>query len=250
MRFSILITAVLAIGVVSEVVAAQQSEKQNIRSRAYTGGFVMRPAQGKSIQFANEQTMVPADILQAAAEEMSRAVGLNIVVSAPTVPNTNPALLRDEKVAAVVVVRAEKDATATMLVAPEDAWAVLDVGRLAKDGAGKDVLAERVRRELWRTTAIMLGASDSTFRPCLLEPVHSLSDLDSLKAKVVCPEPLGSIQRNAKKLGCGSPVYTTYRVACQEGWAPPPTNDLQKAIWERARAEKERGPSNPLQIKP
>lgn len=42
----------------------------------------------------------------------------------------------------------------------------------------------------------------------------------------------------------------TYRNACRQGWAPAPTNDYQKAIYERMQADKERGPSKPLTITP
>ena len=41
-----------------------------------------------------------------------------------------------------------------------------------------------------------------------------------------------------------------YRVAVQEGWAQPPTNDYQKAVWEQVKADKERGPTNPITIPP
>ena len=41
---------------------------------------------------------------------------------------------------------------------------------------------------------------------------------------------------------------TIYRKACQEGWAPAPTNEYQKAIWDKVRSEKERGPTNPIEI--
>ena len=36
----------------------------------------------------------------------------------------------------------------------------------------------------------------------------------------------------------------TYREACREGWAPPPTNDLQRAIWEETR----KLPEKPIKI--
>ena len=211
---------------------AEQTSRRSKRSRENTGGFLVRPAKGKSIRFANAQTLVSEDILAATAKEISQVLGINIVVSRLEDANTNPAVLIDDQTAGAIVVRASGNPlAATMIVAPENAWAVMDVGALAKDGADVNVLAGRVHKEMWRTVAIMLGASDSTFRPCLLEPVHSLADLDALKAKQVCPEPYGNIQRNAKNLGCGTPVFTTYRVACQEGWAPAPTNDVQKAIW-------------------
>lgn len=47
-----------------------------------------------------------------------------------------------------------------------------------------------------------------------------------------------------KRYGVEPYVETTYRHACQEGWAPTPTNDYQKAIWEKER----KLPSNPLKI--
>jgi len=41
-----------------------------------------------------------------------------------------------------------------------------------------------------------------------------------------------------------------YKKAVAEGWAPAPTNDVQKAIWDRMKAEKERGPANAVKITP
>ena len=37
-------------------------------------------------------------------------------------------------------------------------------------------------------------------------------------------------------LGIRPVVQATYKKACQEGWAPAPTNDVQKAIWEKVHA--------------
>lgn len=43
----------------------------------------------------------------------------------------------------------------------------------------------------------------------------------------------------AKNAGMQSPRKVPYKLAVKEGWAPAPTNDIQKAIWEKAKAEKE-----------
>ena len=43
-------------------------------------------------------------------------------------------------------------------------------------------------------------------------------------------------------------IVSTYLKACEEGWAPTPTNEYQKAIWEQVKADKERGPTNPIKI--
>ena len=42
-----------------------------------------------------------------------------------------------------------------------------------------------------------------------------------------------------KKKNIGRTRRASYKVACEEGWAPAPTNDFQKAIWEKVKAEKE-----------
>ena len=35
-----------------------------------------------------------------------------------------------------------------------------------------------------------------------------------------------------------------YEAACQQGWAPAPTNDIQKAIWDKVHAV----PATPMKI--
>lgn len=43
---------------------------------------------------------------------------------------------------------------------------------------------------------------------------------------------------------------TSYKKACREGWAPAPTNDFQRAVWQAVQAEREKGPAQGLQIAP
>ena len=47
-----------------------------------------------------------------------------------------------------------------------------------------------------------------------------------LAQKAIVAQKLGSVRR------------ATYKQACLEGWAPTPTNDYQKAIWESVKAAK------------
>ena len=53
-------------------------------------------------------------------------------------------------------------------------------------------------------------------------------------------------QRYLLSLGVKPYRLTTYRKACEEGWANPPTNDVQKAIWDKVHAM----PTEPIKIKP
>lgn len=58
------------------------------------------------------------------------------------------------------------------------------------------------------------------------------------------------VRRLLPEAGFEPAVVATYQTACREGWAPAPTNGWQRAIWERALSEKERGPTNPILILP
>ncbi len=53
-----------------------------------------------------------------------------------------------------------------------------------------------------------------------------------------------SITQFQKSHGVTQGKHTVYLVACQEGWAPPPTNEYQKAIWDKVHAT----PSKPIKI--
>ena len=49
------------------------------------------------------------------------------------------------------------------------------------------------------------------------------------------PEPFNKIMTHAQKLGMQPQRMTTYRKAVEEGWAPAPTNDLQRTVWEEVK---------------
>jgi len=48
-----------------------------------------------------------------------------------------------------------------------------------------------------------------------------------------------------KANGMSQEQRATYRHACEQGWAPAPTNDYQKAIWNEVHEM----PTEPIKIK-
>jgi hypothetical protein len=40
-----------------------------------------------------------------------------------------------------------------------------------------------------------------------------------------------------QKRGIPQLERTTYRLAVKEGWAPAPTNDIQRAVWDKVKAD-------------
>ena len=78
-----------------------------------------------------------------------------------------------------------------------------------------------------------------------MQTVTKPEDLDKILNEGMAFDALGGIMNNLRTLGVTQPHKTTYRKACMEGWAPAPTNDYQKVIWEELHAK----PTNPLKIK-
>ena len=52
------------------------------------------------------------------------------------------------------------------------------------------------------------------------------------------PQVMGTALSQAKAMGIGLVRRTTYKKACEEGWAPPPTDEFQKAVAEKVAAKK------------
>jgi len=96
----------------------------------------------------------------------------------------------------------------------------------------------------------LAGAVASQYPHSLVEGVTRPEDLDRYADAEL---PFDVLQRFPTYLaGYGIRPYRliTYKAACEMGIAPEPTNDVQRAIWNRAKDEKERGPANALKIVP
>ena len=204
---------------------------------ARTGGMVRSPAEGPAILFLNTQTRVAAEVMSTVTDQVSK--NLSLPVASKVNPSAEPVAealnaLSDKGTAAVVVI-ADTPGYPSLLVAPENRWALVNVAALGGAGVTAETLADRTQKEVWRAFGYLMGAANSNFEHCLLKPVLDPTDLDALKAKVVCPEPFNKIMTYAEKLGMKPQRTTTYRKAVEEGLAPAPANDFQKAIWKELK---------------
>jgi hypothetical protein len=211
------------------------STRSNFLARS--GGFIPVPSTGPTLLFLNTQTRVAPAEVQETSEQIKKVLSLPIVFrnqpsSAPVADAVNA--LADTKTAAVIVI-GDSAGYPSLLIAPENRWAFVNVAALNGPNVSAATLAERVQKEMWRAFGYLMGAAHSNFEPCLLKPVLAPDDLDALKPKTLCPEPFGKIMAQAKRLGLQPARMTTYRKAVEEGWAPEPTTDSQRAIWNELR---------------
>ncbi len=223
--------------------------KARARAKMYqrTGGWVRKPGTGRGkCVFVNTQQKIPAAPIAQAAADISKLIRVDVecVEGKPvTVQTASMGVLMSGGQAAVFIV--DDAALPPLLVAPESRWAMVNAAALTADKASDATIASRTIRECNRAFAQLLGASNSSVPAgCVLRPVNSLRDLDALTVDGFCPEPIERILEHLETLGVKPYVASIYRTACIQGWAPPPTNDVQKAIWDKAHAV----PANPMKI--
>ncbi|MGN0847135.1 MAG: hypothetical protein ACI4RA_07105 [Kiritimatiellia bacterium] len=210
------------------------------------GGFVERERAGRVCSFADAQGRVPGGTLELVARQIERTLSIPVVVAraeardAGAFPPPGPS-----GGAGAVVSVIDLPGRPSLLVAPENGWAQVNVAALAGDAPAPDVLDARVRKELWRAFVLLFGGGNSSASAQdLMRPVNSLADLDARPGLVPGPEPFNAVLDGARARGIAPVHRTTYRQACVEGWAPTPTNDAQRVIWD----ETHRIPATPLKI--
>lgn len=212
--------------------------------RALTGGIVNNYATQKGdVFFLNAQKRVPTEPLAKRIASMTDYFRCRFSLKEwdrpITLANAAETLKASGGNAAVFIVD-DPTIPVTILSAPETNWIFINVAALASDGADARRVMERTRRELWRAVGFMLGNA-SVADVCVMRSVGSLKDLDELGAEAPSSGPLIFISRHLKDIGVEPYQSTSYARALREGWAPMPTNELQKAVYERYLEAKANG---------
>jgi hypothetical protein len=207
---------------------------------AHTGGTVQRPGDSRRVVFLNLQKRVAGKDLDVVKGTLSGLFRIESVLKvredSPDAVKAAAAELKDEKIGAVIVIHDTPDAP-SLLVAPEARWALVNVAALAADKPSAEILVERVQKQQWRAFAYLAGAAGTNAKTCLMKPIVSPAELDAL-GKAPSMETISKIMANVAGLGINPARVTSYRRACEEGWAPAPTNDIQKAIWKEIKDKK------------
>ncbi len=218
---------------------------------AKLGGFVIDPAsyQG-SIVFVNAQTSLDEGEIKKVISNVVSCVRYNIKVVKGAKPAALPSA-GDMKAAGgtVAVFVVEDNSLPPLLVAPEERWAMVNVGKL-KAGLNDDVLGKRMftvraRGELLRAFLMATGCARSQYNNNLLD-ITKVGDLDTRNPDDITYDAIQRSSLHLKNLGVTPERRVMYIRACREGWAPAPTNDVQKAIWDKVHAL----PTQPIKIKP
>lgn len=213
------------------------------------GGWLVKPNSGSGrVAYVNATKRVDSSYLKQMAKELEDLMCCTVVVQdssdSISVVNAKKAAMKTGSEAVIFIV---DDATLPpSLIATEDDWAIVNIAFLLKDEPSAEKFDARVGKMVWRAFGQLLGAAESQMGGCVLKPVSGVDDLDRLPNHFICPEPLQSIKDHLSHIGVKPYLKATYRDACQMGWAHQPTNEFQKAIWDKVHE----APSKPIVIEP
>ena len=95
-----------------------------------------------------------------------------------------------------------------------------------------------------RTFAGLCGGISSNYPDSLTTGIYNLNQLDRQEDNRLSVDVIGRFAPSLSNAGVAPAQVATYLSACKQGWAPEPTNDVQKAIWQSVR----KLPEKPLKI--
>lgn len=229
-RNKAILTAAIVAGLSFGVFAQEPEVKANLSPSermaeriAKAGGEVIKKGTflGK-VSVVNEQTRLSTADCEAVVKIIADATQCNIVVD-------------DGKDAAVKLTIIDDPNAPTLLLATEDHWGKMNVAKLVDDLPGASAKAKffapRGRKMLLKGLSILLGGGASQF-PGNVMNTTTVRQLDMVPESLPI-DMIDIYKEYLKPLGVTPAEKVTYRKACKEGWAPAPTNEVQKAIWDK-----------------
>lgn len=207
------------------------------------GGRVRNTAnQRGKIVVVNAQKTIDASQITEPMEKLSDH--LKVAIDVQNGEATEPGKARELKKklganALLMIVECET-CSEPMLVAPDGAWAVVNVKAL-----GDRNLDTRLRKEVVRAFAYLCGGTKSQYADPMTAAVTDIRQLDLIGQAEMPIDVLTRMTEYLKTLGVTPYEEASYQTACRQGWAPLPTNEVQQAIWDKIHEI----PAEPIKIK-
>lgn len=143
----------------------------------------------------------------------------------------------------VVMIYDGGEKTPRLSVFPEDRVALINSDRLSP------ILREKLLvREISRAIGFTGGTGYAQYRGCVMQPAFSEAEIAALMGDVLQPMTLQNYKKFENRYGMKRTRLVSYEVACYEGWAPEPTNEVQKVIWTEVKDELSKAPTKPIRI--
>ena len=207
---------------------AQRKERDEVMywsSLIEDGGEMRMPGTPSgTIRYINLQKKVPAEKLKRVLKAFEPSLRYDIAIV-------------DADCAATLKINiVDKPDAPALLVAPDDAWAQVNVAKLGDEKTKPPFLAARTRKEMLRAFAYLTAGS--TYGMALYQKPESLKSFDDIADEDFS---IDIIMRATKYLGAMGvrPIEeSTYKSVLFAGYDIAPTNEYQKAIYENVKKVK------------
>ena len=207
--------------------------------RRHFGDKIKHPGVQKGkVVYVNCQTAVDDSLIKSNAEHFATQVKIGVETVKGSFDLAAPKVQGE---ATLFIVDDPK--LPMSLVAPEARWCMVNVAPLKCEKP--QFFQARVRKALSRGFGFLAGAVASQFQGTLVEGITKPEDYDTRAAEGLPHDVMLRIPKYLAGYGIVPYELVFYRKACEEGWAPNPTNDVQKKIWDDVHAL----PTKPIKIK-
>lgn len=248
------LSGVCADGTKTNVVMSARDKKAALKEAREeflreTGGFVIKEDKNNGcVLVANAQKRIPAAKIKSPIGYMrvhaKMAISMRDVDAAAA---ANPGAGSAKALGATVVlfIKDDPNCKSTILVSPDERWGFVNLAALNVDEPGDEVLADRICKATNRALCFLLGSGGSRFPNTLVGAFRNgVKDYERFANDGLPPDVFASMASYLNGIGVRPVVRATYRKACEQGWAPQPTNDCQRAIWKEVHTL----PSKPLKL--
>ena len=232
-----------------EEYALRSEHIRKVKLKIFGGDVVKEGSQKGEILFLNSQKKLDKSEIETAIAALYKSAKFNFKIH--TLENNTFSLNSvksacDKFSAPVTILLIDDPDMPATLIAPEERWALVNMAKLS-DGLKNGPLysrmfAARCRKQIIRTFSLLCGGGSSQFSGNMMSTA-SVKDLDTVQEFI--PIDMGNRWTDyLKDIGVTPAYQRSYKQACIEGWAPAPTNDIQKAIWDKVHAM----PTAPMKI--
>jgi len=231
----LMFTLVVAIVAVSAGAAEIKVNEKMLRA---TGGMIVKPGTQKGeVSFVNCQSSADKAWIVECVDYLKGATRFNITLQDGAFDIRKPAMRGN-----VTVFIIDDPDLPALLCAPEAPWAAVNVARLKSEKPA--FFSARVKKELSRALAMIGGGVHSQYKDTLLQPITKVDDLDRHVDYRLPSDVISRFAPYLNEYGVSGELRLPYKAACQQGWAPAPTNEYQKAIWDKVHEM----PTKPIKI--
>lgn len=233
----------MIVAAVSAMVAVAVDKEMELGGR-----ITLWPRDHGTFLFVDAQDAVPHEEVAELARRQARAFGIDCRAVKGAVPDirTIPAQLSGLGAKGAIWV-INDPAYPVSLGAMESGWGILNVAPALNEHLEAEKQSDLIIKLAYRLFASIHGVGDSPMMPaCVMKHAVGISGIERLNCRNFSPEAHAKVNAYLSAAGYKTCKAGTYYEACIAGWAPDPTNAVQKAIWEKVHAM----PTKPIKILP